>query len=60
MLARHLGAYLNGTPPPIPEQRVEEPVGQMVSDIVDQILILDIQKVSDAPPTMIPNNPTLK
>ena len=50
MLAQHLNAFFNGTPPPNPEQRL--------NDHGNQIAIPDIQRVSDAPPTMMANNPT--
>jgi len=69
LLARHLEAYMTGTPPPMLEQRVNVrrleqrvtngnnpattiPEMQRVSDT-----IMEIQRVTDAPPTMIANNP---
>jgi hypothetical protein len=54
MLARHLMAL------PPPEQRVDEHTEQRVNDLVNQITISDIQRVSNAPPTMVANNPTSK
>ena len=60
MLARHLNAFFNGTPPPNPEQRVDEHTKQRVNDCGNQIPIPDIQRVSNAPPTMVANNLTSK
>jgi hypothetical protein len=62
LLARHLEAYLTGTPPPAPEQRVNDRLEQRVTE--DSILAMtplpEIQRVSDAPPAMVANNPTSK
>ena len=60
LLARHLDSFFNGTPPPNPEQRVDEHTEQRVNDLGNQITIPDIQRVSNAPPTMVANNPTSK
>jgi hypothetical protein len=72
LLARHLEAYMTGTPPPMLEQRVNVrrleqrvtngnnpattiPEMQRVSDT-----IMEIPRVTDAPPTKIANNPMSK
>jgi hypothetical protein len=62
LLARHLDAYLTGTPPPAPEQRVNEWLEQRVTkaSIPAMTPLPEIQRVSDAPHTMIANNPTSK
>ena len=46
--------------PPIPEQRVEEHTEQRVNDLVNQYILTDIQRVSNAPSTMAANNPISK
>jgi len=62
VLARHLEAYLTGAPPPAPEQRVNERLEQRVTEasIPAMTPLPEIQRVSDAPPTMVANNPTSK
>ena len=62
VLARHLEAYLMGAPPPAPEQRVNEWLEQRVTkaSIPAMTPLLEIQRVSNAPPTMVANNPTSK
>ena len=62
LLARHLDAYLTGTPPPAPEQRVNERSEQRVTEasIPAMTPLPAIQRVSDAPHTMVANNPTSK
>ncbi len=62
LLARHLEAYLTGAPPPAPEQRVTDLLEQRVTknSILAMTPLPEIQKVSDAPPTMLANNPTTK
>ena len=52
--------FFNGTPPSNPEQRVDEHTEQRVNDHSNQITIPDVQRVSNAPPTMTANNPTSK
>jgi hypothetical protein len=61
LLARHLDAYISGTPPPppAPEQRVGDE-GQTVLTSIGREECLAIQMVSYAPPTMLANNPTSK
>ncbi len=62
LLARHLEAYLTGAPPPALKQRVNDRSEQRVTK--DSIPTMtpppQIKRVSDAPPTMIANNPTSK
>jgi len=62
LLARHLEAYLTGAPPPAPEQRVNEWLEQRVTEasIPPMTPLPEIQRVSDAPHTMVANNPTSK
>ena len=62
LLARHLEAYLTGAPPPAPEQRVNDRLEQRVTkaSIPTMTPLPEIQRVSDAPPTMVANNPTSK
>jgi hypothetical protein len=62
LLARHLEAYLTGAPPPAPEQRVNERSEQRVTkaSIPAMTPLPEIQRVSDAPHTMVANNPTSK
>jgi len=62
LIARHLEAYLTGAPPPAPEQRVNEWLEQRVTkaSIPAMTPLPEIQRVSDAPPTMVANNPMSK
>jgi hypothetical protein len=62
LLTRHLKAYFTGTPPPLPEQRVNERLEQRVTEasIPAMTPLPEIQRVSDAPHTMVANNPTSK
>ena len=62
LLARHLEAYLMGAPPPAPEQRVHEQLEQRVTEasIPAMTPLPEIQRVSDAPHTMVTNNHTSK
>ena len=62
LLARHLDAYFTGAPPPSPEQRVNERLEQRVTEasIPAMTPLPEIQRVSNAPHTMIANNPTSK
>jgi hypothetical protein len=62
LLARHLEAYLMGAPPPTPEQRVNERLEQRETEasIPAMTPLPDIQRVSDAPHTMVANKPTSK
>jgi hypothetical protein len=57
--SRHLEAYLTGAPPPAPEQRVHEWLEQRVTEasIPAMTPLPEIQRVSDAPHTMVANNP---
>jgi hypothetical protein len=59
LLAQHLGAYISGNPSSVPEQRVEDEGWRMLANI-GQEEHPAIQKVSNAPPTMLANNPTSK
>ena len=62
LLAQHLEAYLTGKPPPAPEQRVNDRLEQRVTkDSIPAMSPLpEIQRVSNAPPTMVANYPTSK
>ena len=62
LLTRHLKAYLTGAPPPAPEQRVNEQPEQRVTEASTPAMtpLPEIQRVSDAPHTMVANNPTSK
>jgi hypothetical protein len=62
LLARHLKAYLMGTPPPAPEQRENERLEQRVTaaSIPAMTPLPEIQRVSNAPHTMVANNPISK
>ena len=62
LLARHLEAYLTGAPPPAPEQRVNEWLEQRVPKASSPAMATqpEIQRVSDAPHTMVANNLTSK
>ncbi len=62
LLARHLEAYFTGAPPPASEQRVNERLEQRVAEasIPAMTPLPEIQRVSDAPHTMVANNPTSK
>ncbi len=61
LLARHLEAYITGTAPPMQEQRVNERSEQRVTKVnIPATTIPEIQRLSNAPPTMVANNPTSK
>jgi hypothetical protein len=60
MLAQHLDAYVSGTPPPQPDQRVDERVEQRVVDIVQPNNSHEIQRVSNTPTRRLANNTTSK
>jgi len=62
LLTRHLEVYLTGAPPPSPEQRVNERLEQRVTEasILAMTPLPEIQRVSDALPTMVANNPMSK
>jgi len=62
LLTRHLEAYLTGALSPAPEQRVNEGLEQRVieASIPAMTPLPKIQRVSNAPHTMIANNPTSK
>ena len=61
LLARHLEAYITGTAPPMQEQRVHERLEQRVTKVnIPATTIPEIQRLSNAPPTMVANNPTSK
>jgi hypothetical protein len=59
LLAQHPEAYISGNPPPALEQRVGDE-GQRVLADTGQEQCPEIQRVSNAPPTMLANNPTSK
>jgi hypothetical protein len=59
LLARHLKAYISGNPPLAPEQRVGTE-GQRVLAKIGREECPAIQRVRNAPPTMLANNPTSK
>jgi len=62
LLVRHLDAYLTGAPPPAPEQGVNERLEQRVTEAssLEMTPLPEIQRVSDAPHTMVANSPTSK
>jgi hypothetical protein len=59
LLAQHLEAYISGNPSPAPKQRVGDE-GQRVLANIGQEECTAIQRVSNASPTMLANNPTSK
>ncbi len=60
MLARHLDAYMTGTPLPTPtqqeEQRVDLVLTQRVGDMAHPSTHSDIQRVSNKPVMQLANN----
>ncbi len=59
LLAQHLEEYISGNSPLVPEQRVGDE-GQRVRTNIGRQEHQAIQRVSNAPPTMLANNPTSK